>query len=92
MFFYLHFLVLGFVLHWDHPETSYRQIHSAGDRWRQSSSSDEGKTKSQRKTKPGEDEKLTPLQGPSKSSLRYLLSRDILLPGVNDIWNQLGNL
>lgn len=35
---------------------------------------------------------LTPLHGPSKSSFRYLLSSVILLLGVKDNLNHLGNL
>lgn len=40
----------------------------------------------------GTEAALTPLQGPSNSSFRYLFSRDIFLPGVKDMLNQLGNL
>lgn len=35
---------------------------------------------------------LTPLQGPSNSSFRYLFNRIIFLLGVKDMLNQLGNL
>lgn len=69
------------------PETGCRRIRSVNDTMTYESRCEGSSCEAAQRR-----HSLTPLQGPSNSSFRYLFSRDIFLPGVKDMLNQLGNL